>query len=70
MIFVWLVTITAAGSVAGCVAVKPQQREILAHPAMQHPAWISKQRRDQHVFEVREASKGAAGAAGGGCGCN
>ena len=50
--------------------VKPYERENLADPIM---AWD----RDPvsssymlHVYESREGSRGAAGAAGGGCGCN
>ncbi|HET8690595.1 MAG TPA: DUF4266 domain-containing protein [Steroidobacteraceae bacterium] len=50
--------------------VKPYERENLADPIM---AW----NRDPvassymlHVYEAREGSRGAAGAAGGGCGCN
>lgn len=70
----WLAHVCAAGLIASalpaCTAVKPYERELLAHPAMQQPVWRAKARRDQHVFEVREASRGAGGAAGGGCGCN
>ena len=55
---------------SGCVRVKAHQRERLAHPAMQGEVWIEQSKADQHVFEVREASKGATGTAGGGCGCN
>jgi hypothetical protein len=55
---------------AGCVRARVYQREILAHPAMQEPVSTAGARADQHLFEVREGSGGAAGAAGGGCGCN
>jgi hypothetical protein len=55
---------------AGCVTVKPWQRETLAAPAMIDPPWPMLHRLEQHVFAVREASSGATGAAGGGCGCN
>ena len=58
------------GLSASCVRVQPHQRERLAHPAMQGPVWVQQSKADQHVFEVREASKGAGGAVGGGCGCN
>ncbi|MCP4443862.1 MAG: DUF4266 domain-containing protein [Myxococcales bacterium] len=54
----------------GCVRVKAHQRERLAHPAMQGQVWVEKSAGDEHVFEVRESSRGATGSAGGGCGCN
>jgi len=50
--------------------VKPYEREHIADPIM---AWD----RDPvsssymlHVYESREGARGAAGASGGGCGCN
>lgn len=55
---------------AACARVKPYERELLAHPAMQQPLHEGFARGDQHMFRVREASAGAAGEAGGGCGCN
>jgi len=66
-------TILIAGlclTFVACVRVKAHQRELLAHPAMQAPVWIEQSRADQHVSEVREATKGATGNTGGGCGCN
>lgn len=55
-------------------SVKPwvlsQERGILAEPIMsfeRHP--ISTQYIN-HVYEAREAARGAEGSAGGGCGCN
>jgi len=50
--------------------VKPYEREHLADPIMAlDPNPVSSAYLD-HVFEVREASRGAMGGAGGGCGCN
>jgi hypothetical protein len=50
--------------------VKPYERDRLADPIM---AWdrdsISSAYLD-HIRESREASRGASGSAGGGCGCN
>ena len=50
--------------------VKPYERDRLADPIM---AWdrdaISAAYLD-HIRETREGSRGATGAAGGGCGCN
>lgn len=50
--------------------VKPYEREYLADPIMsfsRHPmadAYL------QHVYDTREAARGASSAQGGGCGCN
>jgi hypothetical protein len=50
--------------------VKPYEREHLADPLMAlDPNPVSSDYL-QHVFGVREASRGATGAVGGGCGCN
>ena len=54
----------------GCARVKPHQRELLSHPAMQQPPEKTVHARDQHMFQVREGTRGATGTAGGGCGCN
>jgi hypothetical protein len=49
--------------------VKPYEREHLADPIMAlDPNPVSSAYHD-HVFEVREAARGAMGGAGGGCGC-
>ena len=55
---------------ASCARVQPYQRERLAHPAMQAPAWPALDRADEHTREVREGSEGATTSGGGGCGCN
>ena len=50
--------------------VKPYERANLADPIMSfNPNPISKSYRD-HIYEVREAARGATGTGGGGCGCN
>jgi hypothetical protein len=54
----------------GCVRVRPHERQRLAHPAMQHPAWPAVDRADQHLFTIREGSTGATVSGGGGCGCD
>ena len=63
----------AAFAVSGCSVepwVKPYEREHLADPIMAiDPNPVSSSYHD-HVFEVREAAKGAMGGAGGGCGCS
>jgi hypothetical protein len=50
--------------------VKPYEREHLADPIMALDANPVSSAYLDHVFEVREASRGAMGGAGGGCGCN
>ncbi len=50
--------------------VKPYERSNLADPIMSFsPDPISEAYID-HIYEVREAARGATGGAGGGCGCN
>ncbi len=64
----------ASALLQGCTSiepwVKPYEREHLADPIMaMDPNPVSSAYMD-HVFEVREAARGAMGGAGGGCGCN
>ena len=69
-----LFAVVAALAFSGCSHfepwVKPYERENLADPIM---AWDSDPVDSsymRHVYESREGSRGAAGATGGGCGCN
>ncbi len=69
-----LAVATAALLMGGCASVepwvKPYERDRLADPIMsfeRDPVMASHRR---HVFDVREAARGAAGGSGGGCGCN
>lgn len=55
---------------AGCVGVKPYEREMLADPLMSFARDPISDRYQQHVYEVREGARGAGVAQGGGCGCN
>jgi len=55
---------------AGCVQVKPYQREYLSERMMQPGAESTEDRFRQHWQGSREGSTGGFGAAGGGCGCN
>jgi hypothetical protein len=63
-----------AGSLlAGCQVqpwVKPYEREHLADPIMSFDRNPISSSYLEHVFEVREGSRGASGSVGGGCGCN
>jgi hypothetical protein len=73
-------TIVAAtlvlASAAGCAIkpiepwVKPYERERLADPVMKTSLNELPGRQQDHVYTVREGSRGATGVQGGGCGCN
>ena len=66
-----LAAVATAGAACAPIEpwVKPYEREHLADPIMAiDPDPVSSSYLD-HVFEVREAAKGAMGGAGGGCGC-
>lgn len=67
---VLLLLLAAAGCSGVEPWVKPYERENLADPIMawdRDPVSSSYMR---HVYESREGGRGAAGASGGGCGCN
>jgi hypothetical protein len=50
--------------------VKPYEREHLADTIMSFDRETVASMFTDHVYEVRNAARGATGAAGGGCGCN
>jgi len=59
--------------VSGCSIkpwVKPYQRAHLADPIMSFSRDAVHESYLNHVYESREAARGAEGGAGGGCGCN
>ncbi|MEX1994830.1 MAG: DUF4266 domain-containing protein [Steroidobacteraceae bacterium] len=69
-----IATLIALIAASGCARiepwVKPYEREDIADPIMawdRDPVSSSYMR---HVYESREGARGAAGASGGGCGCN
>ena len=55
---------------AGCVTVRPEDKEFLAQPAMTFGSGGDAEAQEEHVLSNREASFGAGSASGGGCGCN
>jgi hypothetical protein len=65
-----VVGLAGAVGLAGCVTVRPQERELLADPAMTFGSDGQIQAHDEHVFSNREGSYGAGSVSGGGCGCN
>lgn len=65
-----LAAVLAALACAGCVTVRPEQREFLADPAMTFGGEGDAEAHEAHVLSNREGSYGASGVTGGGCGCN
>jgi hypothetical protein len=63
-----LLLVLVAG--AGCVRVKPYQREYLSRRSLNFHGDRGEDRFKQHLFESREGARGGTGEAGGGCGCN
>jgi len=62
-----------ASLLSGCAVqpwVKPYERERLADPIMKFSRDALADKHREHVRDVREASRGATGVQGGGCGCN
>ncbi|HEY6528309.1 MAG TPA: DUF4266 domain-containing protein [Cellvibrionaceae bacterium] len=63
-------------SLCGCSHLQPQpwvkayERGHLADPVMQLERSAVAGKYISHVYEAREAARGADGSAGGGCGCN
>jgi len=62
-----------ASALSGCANiepwVKPYERERLADPIMKMSGGALADKHREHVRDVREASRGANGVQGGGCGC-
>lgn len=54
----------------GCVTVRPEQREVLADPAMVFGSGGDAAAQEEHVLSNREGSIGGGASMGGGCGCN
>lgn len=61
-------------ALGGCAALKPEvkpyERETLADPLMSFSRDPISDKYRQHVYDVREAARGAGISQGGGCGCN
>ncbi len=61
-------------ALSGCKSlqpwVKPHQRGILADSIMAFDVDPASAKYMNHVYEAREAARGAESGAGGGCGCN
>jgi hypothetical protein len=53
-----------------CATVRPEERELLADPAMTYGSGGEVQVQEDHVVANREGSTGGGSTSGGGCGCN
>lgn len=65
--------LACAALLAGCTMepwVKPYEREHLTDPIMNPARDRLADKHHEHASDVREASRGATGVQGGGCGCN
>jgi uncharacterized protein (TIGR03382 family) len=65
-----LAALIALATAAGCVHVRPRQRETLARKNMKFAPDPTEDELDLHMQEAREGSSGGYGSSGGGCGCN
>jgi Domain of unknown function (DUF4266) len=68
-----LCLLLTAAILGGCAVpepwVKPYERERLADPIMRWNRDALAAKHSEHVHDIREASRGATGVQGGGCGC-
>ena len=65
-----IVALVIALAATGCVTVRPEQREVLADPAMVFGSGGDAAAQEEHVLSNREGSVGGGASMGGGCGCN
>jgi hypothetical protein len=66
----FLSIVLSLAPLAGCVRVKPYQREQLSLAPMSSAPEALEDHFRQHWQESREGAAGGYAAAGGGCGCN
>ncbi len=65
-----LFSVVVLAAMTGCVTVRPEQREVLADPAMTFGSGGDAEAHEEHVLSNREGSIGGGATSGGGCGCN
>jgi hypothetical protein len=65
-----LVGFALVGGLAGCAAVKPWEREILARPDMALASDPLRAQLQNHIHFSKEGALPVGGGGGGGCGCN
>ena len=68
-----VIALLVAALLGGCAMpqpwVRPYERERLADPIMRFNRDALAAKHSEHVRDIREASRGATGVQGGGCGC-
>lgn len=69
-----VVLLVGCCTISGCSSIKPwvqpYERQNLADPIMSANRHGIAASHAAHVYEAREAARGAEGTGGGGCGCN
>ena len=65
-----LVAVGVLALVSACSTVRPQDKELLADPAMSYATGGEAELHEEHVLTNREGAAGAGRTSGGGCGCN
>ena len=69
-----LIILLSLASMSACVKiepwVKPHERDVLSSRIMMLERDPASTKYMNHVYESREAARGAEGSSGGGCGCN
>ena len=69
-----MVLLISGSAISGCSSkkpwVQPYERQNLADPIMSANRHGIAASHAAHVYEAREAARGAEGTGGGGCGCN
>jgi hypothetical protein len=65
----WLFAL-ACLALGACVTVRPEDKELLADPAMTYGSGGEAQAQEDHVLANREGASGGGNTSGGGCGCN
>jgi hypothetical protein len=66
----WLALLVSSISLHACATVRPEDKELLADPAMTYGSGGEAQAQEDHVLANREGSVGGGSTSGGGCGCN
>jgi hypothetical protein len=68
--WIGILVLTICLASAGCVRVKPWERDLLARRDMAWEPDGLEAKREAHIYFSKEASMPGGSAGGGGCGCN
>ena len=66
----WLGLLLCGALASACATVRPEDKELLADPAMTYGSGGEAQVQEDHVLANREGATGGQTTSGGGCGCN